>query len=104
MTVTFKIVPKKTKITKTAVAKKSTKVSWKKVSAAQKITKYELSYRVKGAGKWKTQAVSAKKASVVVKKLKSGKVYQVRVRSYKTVSKVKYYSAWSAVKATKKIK
>ena len=30
-----------------------------------------------------------------------GKTYYVRVRTYKTVSSVKYYSMWSAVKSLK---
>ena len=32
--------------------------------------------------------------------LRWGKKYYVRIRTYKTVSKVNYYSSWSAMKAT----
>jgi hypothetical protein len=39
-----------------------------------------------------------------VKKLRKGKVYQFQVRSYRTVAKAKYYSAWSKTKASKKVK
>jgi hypothetical protein len=58
-----------------------------------------------GAKKWKTKTVSGKRASLTIKKLKKGKVYQVQVqvRSYKTVLNVKYYSAWSKIKNSKKV-
>jgi hypothetical protein len=102
--VSVKIVPKSNKVSKAAAAKKSVKVAWSKVSKAQKVTKYQLRYRVKGAAKWKTKTFSAKTVKSTVKKLKKGKVYQFQVRSYKTVSKVKYYSTWSKTKASKKVK
>lgn len=103
-TITFKIVPKKSSVSKIAVAKKQMKVTWKKVTAAQKITKYEVRFRVKGAAKWKTKAYAASASSATIKSLTKGKVYQVQVRSYKTVSGKKYYSAWSATKVSGKIK
>jgi hypothetical protein len=97
-------VPPKTSVTKAIAGKKQLKVTWKKVSAAQKITKYELRYKVKGTSKWKKKTVSAKSASLTIKKLIKGKTYQVQVRSYKTVNKVKYYSAWSKAKTSGKIR
>jgi hypothetical protein len=103
-TITYKIVPTKTSITKATVGKKQVKVTWKKVAAKQKVTKYQIHYRVKGTTAWKTKTVAAKNSSLVIKSLKKGKVYQIQVRSYKTVSKVNYYSAWSAVKTSGKIK
>jgi hypothetical protein len=107
-TVSFKIVPKKTSVSKIAAGKKQLKVTWKKVSKKQKVTKYQIRYRVKGKGKWKTKTVAAKYASFTLKKLKKGKAYQIQVRSYKTVKtdgkSVKYYSAWSGLKTSKKIK
>ncbi len=42
-----------------------------------------------------------KTTSATIKKLKGGKKYYVRVRTYKTVGKTKYYSAWSNVKNAK---
>jgi hypothetical protein len=39
-----------------------------------------------------------------VKKLKKGKRYDAQVRVYKTVKGVKYYSAWSKVKTSAKVK
>jgi hypothetical protein len=104
-TITFKIVPKKTSITKVTVGEKRFKVTWKAVPAAQKITKYQVRYKMKGAKRWSSaKTVSAKTKSLTVKKLKKGKTYQVQVRSYKTVKGAKYYSAWSKTKTSGKIK
>ena len=101
---TFKIVPKKTAISKITAGSKQMKVSWKKVSAAQKISKYEVRYKVKGTSKWKTKSYIPGVSTAMITKLKKGKIYQVQVRSYKTVSKVKYYSSWSVIKTSAKIK
>ena len=46
---------------------------------------------------------SYKTTSTTLKNLKAKKTYYVRVRTYKTVSGKKYYSAWSSYK-TKKTK
>ncbi|MDR1412674.1 MAG: fibronectin type III domain-containing protein [Actinomycetes bacterium] len=89
---TFKIVPKKPTSLKLTAAKKSLKVTFKKVSKAQKITSYKVQYRLKGTSAWKSKTVkvkltgaSAKKTTAVVtlKKLTSKKTYQVRVYAYK---------------------
>ena len=96
---TFKIVP--AKVTKLSVkaGKKGTKkltATWKKGSGG---VKYQVAWRVKGTKKWKTAtAGSAKK---VLKKLKKGKTYQVRVRAFKKASGTKYYGAWSSMKKAK---
>jgi hypothetical protein len=92
-------------VSKTAAGKKQVKVYWPKIARKHpKVTKYQVRYRVKGASAWKTRTFAAKSGFATLKKLKKGKVYQFQVRSYKTVSKVKYYSAWSATKASKKVK
>jgi hypothetical protein len=103
-TFTFNILPKKNKMSKATATKKSVKVSWSKVSAAQKVSGYQLQYKVKGTSKWKTKSFSSKTSKATVKGLRRGKVYQFRIRSFKTVSKVKYCADWSAVKSSKKVK
>ena len=103
-TIKFKIAPKTTKVAKIVAGKKQMKISWKKTAKAQKISKYQVRYRVKGTSKWTTKTVDASKSSLLIKSLKAGKSYQVQIRSYKTVSKVKYYSDWSATKTSAKIK
>ena len=103
-TITFKIVPPKNSISKITVAKKQMKVTWKQVSATQKITKYEVRYRVKGTSKWKTKSFAASASSAIIKSLTKGKKYEVQVRSCKKVSGARYYSIWSATKTSRKIK
>jgi beta-glucosidase len=103
--VSFKIVPKANKVSKASVGKKKVKVTWSKASKTQKVTGYSVQYRVKGTDTWKTKTVKgASKGSVTITKLKKGKAYEFRVRVYKTVSKTKYYSAYSPVKASGKVK
>jgi uncharacterized repeat protein (TIGR02543 family) len=104
-----KVVLPKTKITKVAVGKRLAKISLKKVAKANKVTKYQLQYRVKGVKKWKAKNFTVKytgatTAKVTVKKLKKGKRYQFRVRAWKTVGAKKYYAPWSAMKSSAKVK
>lgn len=85
-------------------ALKSTKakqvlVKWKKVSGANG---YQVTYSLKkGFKKAKTVNVSASKAKVTLKKLKSGKVYYVKVRAFKVYRGQTYYGAYSKVKKIK---
>jgi hypothetical protein len=99
-TVTVKILPSKVGSVKAKVGKKTVKVSWKKLASSQKVGGYQVSYRVKGTSKWITKKVAASKASLTVKKLKTGKKYQVRVRGYKG----SLYGAWSITKTSAKVK
>ena len=100
---TFKIVPAKATVKKLTAGKKKLTVTMSSKPSKKGGTYYQIQYRVKGSSKWKT--VNKKKGNkVVIKKLKTGKKYQIRVRAYKTVSGKKYYGAWSKVKTSKKIK
>lgn len=72
-------------------------VKWKKNTKA---TGYEICY-ITGK-KQKTVTVKSNKTlSKVIKSLKKKATYSVKVRGYKTVSGVKYYSEWSPVKKVK---
>jgi hypothetical protein len=104
----FKIVPKKPAALKVKAGKKSLKISFKKLSKKQKVTRYKVMYRVVNAKKWKTKIIkvkltgkSAKKKTVTVtiKKLKKGKKYQVKVFGYKGA-----YGGVQAKKNSKKVK
>jgi hypothetical protein len=99
-TVSFNIVPKSLGKPKVTVGKKQVKVSWKKGAKAQKLTGYKVQYRASGTTKWKTKTVKAKNASLVVKKLKKSKKYQVRIAAYKGA----YTSTYSAIKTSAKVK
>ena len=81
---------------KNSSSKKMT-VTWSKNS---KVTGYQIMY-VTGSTS-KTVTVSGyKNVSKVISSLTKGKTYKVYVRSYKTVSGTKYYSAWSSAKSIK---
>jgi sugar phosphate isomerase/epimerase len=108
-TAKFSIVPKAPILKSVKPAKRSVKLTVNKVSKIQKVTGYQFGYRVKGKTSW----VTAKAFKVnykgkttfakVIKKLKKGKRYQLRVRAYKKVGGVLYYSAWSKIKTSKKV-
>ncbi|MBR1663654.1 MAG: hypothetical protein IJ696_04925 [Ruminococcus sp.] len=103
ITKTFKINPKKTTIKKATSPKtRQLKVSYGKVKG---VTGYQVKYSTsKKFTKKTTKTVTVKgagKTSKTIKKLKKGKTYYVKVRSYKVVNGVKYYGAYSAVKKVK---
>lgn len=97
---TFKIVPKKTSITKlTSPKTKTAKVKYKKMTGA---TGYQVAYSTSSKfTKSKTKTASIKGTTKTLKSLKKGKTYYVKVRAYKTVGKVRYYGAYSKVKKIK---
>ena len=95
---TFKIRPGKVVLKKVkagAAGSRKLTVKWKKVGGK---VHYRIAYRVKGSGKWKRCDVAAGTGKKVLAKLKAGKVYQVKVRAYKSVGGTKYYGSWSKVK------
>ena len=102
---TFTIKPAKVTLKSVKAGKKGSKkltVKWTTTAAGKKSgVKYQVAYKKKGAKGWSYKTVSAKTYSKVLKKLKKGKKYQVKVRAYKKVSGVTYYSAWSKTKAVK---
>jgi hypothetical protein len=98
----FDIVPSKMGILRLTPAKGKLKVTWKKVPAAQKVTNYQVRYRVAGTSKWYVKTVKPSLTSVTLKKKRmKGKRIQVMVRSFKTIKNIRYYSAWSPVKTSR---
>ena len=95
---TFYINPKKAAISSLKVGKKRITVKMKTKPSALGAAKYKIEYRIAGKGKWKS--VSATGKSKVIKKLKKGKKYQVRVTAIKDARK----GAVSATKKSKKVK
>ena len=93
---TFKILPKKTAIKNLSSPKsKQLKATYGKVAG---VTGYQISYSTSsGFKKATTKTASSAKTAKTVTVSKKG-IYYVRVRTYKTVSGVKYYSGWSDVK------
>ena len=95
---TFHINPKGTSLASVKAVKKGFRAKWKK--QVVQTTGYQLQYAA-NARFVKAKMLTAKKAKVtskVVSKLKAGKRYYVRVRTFKRVGVEKYYSNWSAVK------
>ena len=88
-------------------AKKAITVKWAKQSAKMaksRITGYQiqLATNKKFTKNKKTVNVKGyKKVSKKVTKLKGGKTYYVKIRTYKTIKGKKYYSKWSKVKTIK---
>lgn len=99
-TMSFVIKPQTSAITKLEPGKKTFKVTWKKQST--QTTGYQIQYSTSNnftAGTTK-HFISAnhKKFVRTVTKLKPGKRYYVRVRTYKKIGNSTYYSKWSATK------
>ncbi|MCR4710573.1 MAG: hypothetical protein K5653_10020 [Clostridiales bacterium] len=100
----FSIIPKGTTISSITPASKSITVNWKKQAtrmATFRIQGYQIqiatnSSFTKGADKWVAYGYS--KTSKKLTGLKSGKKYYVRIRTFKGVNGVKYFSKWSKVK------
>ncbi len=93
-----------TSIKKVTPKKKSATVTWKKKSG---VTGYQIQYstsKAKIAKGKKVKVKGASKKSVTIKKLKSKKVYYFRIRTYKKVKGKTYYSEWSKIKKSKRIK
>ncbi len=99
-TLTFKINPPKTSAKLTA-GKKSLTVKVTKKTA--QVTGYQIQYSTtKSFKSYKTVTLSKNtKTSSTISKLTAKKTYYVRVRTYKTLGKTKYYSAWSTVVSKK---
>lgn len=97
----FRIIPKKTGISKLVKGKKSFTIKAKTVK--QQATGYQIQYSTKkNFSVKKTVTIKNNKiTSKVVKGLKSKTKYYVRVRTFKTVKGKKYYSDWSKVKTVK---
>ena len=72
-------------------------VKYSKVSGAKG---YQITYATNSKFTKSKKVVNTTKRTKTIKKLKKGKTYTVRMRTYKTVSKKTYYSTWSAAKKT----
>jgi hypothetical protein len=103
-TFTFTVLPSKISAPKVTATSGGLNVSFTKASAGEKITQYQISYRVKGTSKWTTRTVSSKSGASALKGLKKGKQYDVRIRSVKTVDGTKYFGAWSKISKSAKVK
>ncbi len=88
----------KTAVKKLKAGKKKMTVTVKPSKVAGVTIKYQIQYRVAG-GKWKK--TNSAKTSKTISNLKTGKKYNVRVRTYASVDGEKCYGAWSKAKSVK---
>lgn len=97
-----KVSKPKTPVLKAVKAgKKKMTVNWKKVNS---ITGYQVQYATNKGMTQNRKTVTVAKASATgrsITKLKSKKIYYVRVRAYKKVKGKTYYSKWSSIKKVK---
>ena len=100
-TLTFKITPKKTTVSKLTAGNNSIKVAITKKST--QVTGYQIQYSTsKKFTNAKLKNISSYKTTkYTLKGLKDKKTYFVRVRTYKTVNGKRYYSGWSTIKYVK---
>ncbi|MBR3968348.1 MAG: CHAP domain-containing protein [Clostridia bacterium] len=100
-TLTFKINPAKTNVSKLTAGKKSITVNISKKST--QVSGYQVQYSTsKKFTSAKTKTISSYKTTkYTLKSLSAKKTYYVRVRTYKTVNGKKYYSGWSTYKYIK---
>ena len=104
---TFRINPKGTSLSKLTKGRKAVHVKWKKQSKKMsefRITGYQIQLASnKGFSRNKKTVIvkGYKKTSLKVRKLKAGKKYYIRIRTYLTEGGAKYYSPWSKVKTIK---
>lgn len=94
---TFKILPKKAKITKKKATKKKINIKWAKVKGAGG---YQVVYSQKKSFKKKT-IVKVKKTKATIKRKKKG-AYYVKVRAFKKVKGKYYYGKYSKAVKFKK--
>lgn len=99
----YTFTPNATKISKLKNnSSKKINVKWTKKA---NVTGYQIKYSTSGKfTSSKTKSITVKgsaKGSKNISRLKKGKTYYVRVRTYNTISKKNYYSKWSAVKKVK---
>ncbi len=107
--ITVEVMPAKQKVKSVKAQKgKKLKISWKKDTKA---SGYQLQYSMDKKFKKAKKTVTIAKnrtASKITPKLKTGKRYYVRVRSYKNARKnggtQRLYGAWSSVKRSGKVK
>lgn len=100
-TVSFRIVPKGTSIRSISPVRKGFSIKWKKRSL--QTDGYQIQYsRNKNFSNAKLRTVKdTDKVTYIKRKLKSGKKYYVRIRTYKVVNGKKYCSSWSKRRSVK---
>ena len=73
-----------------------------KVKSVNDIAGYQINYSTsKSFNKKSTKTINSTKNKITISNLSKKNVYYIKVRTYKTINKKKYYSKWSPVKKLK---
>jgi hypothetical protein len=99
-TLRFTILPRTVTISNLSAGKQSLTVKWAMRAEA---TGYELQYALKPSftGSKTVKIQKNTTVSATIGKLKTGNVYYIRLRAYKTAGNKTFYSAWSKAKNVK---
>lgn len=92
----FKINPAKARIRKARAGKRKITL---RLAAVKGGVRYQISYKLKKAGKWHKK--TSKTTKYTIRKLKSRKYYKVSARAYKKVAGKTYYGKWARVKTVR---
>lgn len=96
---TIIVVPKRSTAKKvTSPAKRSVKVTWKKVTGASGYQIQVSTSKKFKKSKTKSTTAGSKATSKTIRKLKSRKTYYVRIRAYKKINGKKYYGRFSKIR------
>ncbi|MDO4501996.1 MAG: fibronectin type III domain-containing protein [Coriobacteriia bacterium] len=98
----FTIKPATASVKSLTAGKRTLKVAASCRPSAKGAAAYKIAYRLKGSKTWKYVSTTAQ--SKVIKSLKKGRQYYVKVRAYKKVGGVTHYGSWSKTKLSKKVK
>ena len=104
VTKTFSIIPKGTTIKQMVPLSKALIINWnrqEKKMSKKRITGYQVQLATNkkfSKNVKKVKVADYEKAAQMIKKLKGGKKYFVRIRTYMTIDKKDYFSKWSPVK------
>lgn len=99
---TVKVNPMKAAIKKLTVGKKKLTVRAAKTAKKYGAENFRIYYKVKGTSKWKK--ISSKTQKTVLKNLKRGKRYVVKIQAFSKVNGKIYYGNRSKAKISKKVK
>lgn len=96
-TLTFSIIPAKTEILQLTGKKKAFNIKWEKVT--EQVGWYEIRYSTSSdfSKNAETKRVRQKYSSSTVRDLKANTTYYVKMRTYKKVDGVRFYSGWTSV-------
>ena len=91
----YTVIPKNTSAFLVSGAKKSVNARW--MAQKTQTTGYEIQFSTAPTFKYihTIKVGSNKQTTTVIKNLKSKRTYYVRMRTYKAVGKVRYYSSWT---------